>query len=74
MQGEEGTRASTLRAVNVLSLEAVNTNRTSISFNSEETITGRLGRFGLGVMRKKADALGRECTESFQEQVEMLST
>ena len=74
MQGEEGTRASTLRAVNVLSLEAVNAYRTSVSFNSEVTITGRLGRFGLGVMRKKADALGREFTESFQEQVEMLST
>lgn len=73
MQGEEGTRASTLRAVNVLSLEAVNAYRTSVSFNSEVTITGRLGRFGLGVMRKKADALGREFTESFQEQVEMLT-
>ena len=73
MRGEEGTRASTLRAVNVLSLEAVNAHSTSVSFNSEVTITGRLGRFGLGVMRKKADALGREFTDSFQEQIELLT-
>lgn len=59
-QGEEGGRASKIRADSSLRLKAVNDEVTEISYVSEVAITGRLGKFGFGVMKKKADEISDE--------------
>ena len=68
-RGEEGTRASILSADNVVSLADLGDGRTEVSYSSEVSITGRLGKFGLGMMKKKAEALGEEFAAAFREKI-----
>ncbi len=65
-RGEEGTRASMLNAKSVITLAEQETGVTEVRYASEVSITGRLGKFGLGVMKKKAEALSREFAEAFR--------
>ena len=60
IRGEEGTRASVLTARNELHLRQLDGGGTEIAYSSEVSIVGRLGKFGLGIMQKKAKALGEE--------------
>ncbi len=54
---EEGSRASSLSAENTLRLTALSDNETEVCYASVAAIVGRLGKFGLGVMKKlKASA------------------
>lgn len=69
-KGEEGGRASSVTATNTLALKALGDNETEVSYSSEVSVVGRLGKFGLGVMKKKAEQLGGEFAEKFREQVE----
>jgi uncharacterized protein len=69
-RGEEGTQASIVSAENVLSLADLIDGGTQISYESEVSVTGRLGKFGLGVMKKKAEALGNQFAASFRAKVE----
>jgi uncharacterized protein len=69
-RGEEGGRASSISAENVLRLVARSTGETEVSYDSEVSVVGRLGKFGLGVMRKKAESLGREFATAFKSRVE----
>ena len=43
---------------------------TEIAYASEVSVFGRLGKFGLGIMKKKARDLGQEFAETFREKVE----
>ncbi len=65
-RGEEGTRASMLSAENLVALAEVAPAETEVSYRSEVSITGRLGRFGLGIMKKKAETLGAQFAERFR--------
>ncbi len=65
-RGEEGSRASTLRADSTLDLSATAEGGTAIAYSSDVSVFGRLGRFGLGIMKKKARDLGREFAEAFR--------
>ncbi len=56
-RGEEGTRASMLTADNVVRLAANDDGSTEVYCSSESSITGRLGKYGAGMMMKKADAI-----------------
>ena len=58
-RGEEGGQASTLQADSQVSL-APTPEGTLVSYRSEVAVTGRLGRFALGMMKKKAQSLGEE--------------
>lgn len=69
-RGEEGTRASSLSAENTLRLTALNEGETEVFYASEATVVGRLGKFGLGVMKKKAESLGRDFAAAFKLKVE----
>jgi uncharacterized protein len=69
-RGEEGSRASSLSAENTLRLTVVNNNETEVFYASEATVVGRLGKFGLGVMKKKAESLGRDFATAFKQRVE----
>ena len=52
-RGEEGSRASLLTAHNLLTLRAAG-DGTEVAYASDVSLSGRLGKFGLGLMRKKA--------------------
>ena len=64
-RGEEGGNASQLQADNRITLQAV-PEGTLLRYESEVSVTGRLGRFALGMMKKKAQALGDEFALNLQ--------
>jgi carbon monoxide dehydrogenase subunit G len=64
-RGEEGGNASQLQADNRITLLAV-PEGTLLRYESEVAVTGRLGRFALGMMKKKAQALGDEFATNLQ--------
>jgi carbon monoxide dehydrogenase subunit G len=69
-RGEEGSRASSLSAENTLRLTALTDNETEVFYASEAAVVGRLGKFGLGVMKKKAESLGRDFAAAFKQRLE----
>jgi carbon monoxide dehydrogenase subunit G len=68
-RGEEGSRASVVSADNILALAELPDGGTEVTYSSDVSITGRLGKFGLGVMKKKAEALGQQFAQAFQAQL-----
>lgn len=68
-KGQEGSRASTLSATSRLELEDLDSELTRVSYGSEVQLVGRLGRYGLGIMKKKAESLGKEFAAAFCERV-----
>lgn len=64
VRGEEGSRASLITANNILRLLPTESG-TEVYYRSEVSITGRLGKFGLGLMKKKAKTLGKQFAENF---------
>mgnify|MGYP001340302802 CR=1 FL=1 len=68
-RGEEGTRASVISSNNELLLAAAE-GGTEVKYVSEVSVTGRLGKFGLGMMKKKAESLGAEFAETFRGKIE----
>lgn len=69
-RGEEGGKASMLTANSELRLTPVNGKETEVYYVSEVSLVGRLGKFGLGMMKKKAKAIGEEFAESFRSRIE----
>ena len=70
-RGEEGGQASTLQADSEVRL-APAADGTQVSFRSEVSISGRLGRFALGMMKKKAQNLADEFAANLRVQLEAL--
>ncbi len=68
-RGEEGGRASRLSARSRLTLRAVENSETEVAYVSEISIAGRLGRFGAGVMKKKANDLGGQFARAVRERI-----
>lgn len=69
-RGEEGSRASLLTATNLLALRAVDESTTEISYSSDVSLTGRLGKFGLGIMKRRAKDTGAAFAEAFRTKLE----
>ena len=69
-RGEEGTRASILTANNIVRLTANGDGSTEVYCSSESSITGRLGKYGAGMMMKKADAIWGKLAENVCEAIE----
>lgn len=69
-RGEEGGKASTLNARSELRLRAVDDNCTEVTYSSEVSVFGRLGKYGMGMMKKRAETLGGEFAKSFSARVE----
>jgi hypothetical protein len=67
--GEETHRASRLKAVSTLTLSAIDKSRTQVVYTSELSIVGRLGKFGAGMMKKKADAMGDEFAQEMIQRI-----
>lgn len=70
-RGEEGGRASALQADSVVTLTPTATG-SLVAYRSEVNITGRLGRFALGMMKKKAQSMGDEFATNLQKRLEEL--
>ena len=64
-RGEEGGNASTLQATSEVRLTP-DAGGTHVDYRSEVAVTGRLGRFALGMMKKKAQNLGDEFAANLQ--------
>lgn len=69
-RGEEGGRASALSSENVLSLSALGDDATHVEYEAEVNVTGRLGKFGLGIMRKKVEQLSDAFVAAFRGRLE----
>lgn len=69
-KGEEGGKASRMKAESTLSLTAVDAKQTEVIYTSDINIVGRLGKFGLGIMKKKADSMGDEFVAAVRSQIE----
>jgi len=68
-RGEEGGNASTLQATSEVRLAAV-PEGTRVDYRSEVAVTGRLGRFALGMMKKKAQSIGDEFARNLRARLE----
>ncbi len=68
--GEEGTRASILTAHNIVRLTPNEDGSTEVYCSSESSITGRLGKYGAGMMMKKADAIWDKLAGNICEAIE----
>lgn len=68
-RGEEGGQASALQADSRVILEPVE-GGTLVRYRSEVSLSGRLGRFGLGMMKKKAQAMGDEFASNLRRELE----
>lgn len=69
-RGEEGTRASTVQSANVMRLAEGAGGATEIFYSSDVSVTGRLGRFGLGMMKKIAGRKAKEFEKAFKARAE----
>ncbi len=58
--GDEGGKASRLHASSTLSVTALGPKQAKISYASDINISGRLGKFGAGVMTKVADKISEK--------------
>lgn len=68
-RGEEGGRASNVRAESVVTLSPTDDGSTKVHYESEVSVTGRLAKFGFGVMKKKAQSLGAEFAKNLSERL-----
>ncbi len=70
-RGEEGGRASMLQAESQITLHPQGMG-TQVHYQSEVSVTGRLGRFALGMMRKQAQNLGEQFARNLQKALQSL--
>lgn len=69
-QGEEGSRASMLTAESELALSDAGDGLTRVAWASDVNLSGRLGKYGLGLMKKKAESLSAEFVTAFSRRIE----
>jgi hypothetical protein len=69
-KGEEGSRASRISSVSTLALKSLSGNSTEVTYTSDINITGRLGKFGSGMMQKIADGIGEEFVAALKGRLE----
>ena len=69
-RGEEGSRASMLSADNEVRLIEISAVLTRVEYVSEVSLTGRLGKFALGVMRKKVESLSVDFARNFRKEIQ----
>lgn len=69
-QGEEGGRASMVKSLNDVRLRTVEDGATEISYAADVEISGRLGRYGSGMMQKIAVRLAAKFEDTFKAMAE----
>jgi carbon monoxide dehydrogenase subunit G len=74
VRGEDSMMASNLNATSVIELKSVEPQKTEMCYRSEVTVLGRLGRFGEGIMRRKAKEVGEQFARAVKERLETASS
>lgn len=69
-RGEEGTRASVVSSDNLLTLSEPSPGVTEVNWSADVQLSGRLGKYGLGLMRKKAESLSAQFVSAFAARLE----
>ena len=67
--GQEGSRTSRMKAVSTLSLRPVGTDKTAVTYVTDLSLIGRLGKFGSGMVQKVADSIGNEFVSAMRDRV-----
>ena len=70
-KGEEGSRASVINATSEIALAETNEKETEVYCTSEVSIVGRLGKFGLGIMKKRASQLAGVFAGAVQQRMQV---
>ena len=70
IQGEEGGRASSVRAAAEVTLAGDTDGPTIMAMSSDVALTGRLGKFGMGMMKKLAGRLSADFNRNFKAALE----
>ena len=68
--GQEGTRSSLLTSDNFLKLSAISANKTRVDYISEVSVSGRLGKYGLGMMQKYTNKIADQFVANFREAID----
>ena len=71
-RGEEGSRASLVTSHNFLHLKQLDDQTTELSYGADVNISGRLGKYGQGVMKKIAKRIAGKFEVNLREQIEVL--
>lgn len=69
-QGDEGGRASSVKATSKLALTALSDSQTEVCVTSDFNIVGRLGKFGSGMMNKIIDTMSADTISALATYVE----
>jgi carbon monoxide dehydrogenase subunit G len=69
-KGEEGSRASVVQSTNLVRLADGADGGTDVTYSADVDISGRLGRYGAGMMKKIAGRLAKKFEASFRERAE----
>ena len=70
MEGKDGKTSSLLNARTTISLKPISDNETRAEYVVDVTLSGLLGKFGEGMMRKKATSLAEEFTKKIRAHLE----
>ncbi|MBM3553928.1 MAG: carbon monoxide dehydrogenase subunit G [Alphaproteobacteria bacterium] len=73
-RGEEGGQASMITATNEVHLDDLGGGLTRLRYRSDVSVTGRFGKFALGVMRKKAESMGQDFAKNLRERLSRAAT
>jgi carbon monoxide dehydrogenase subunit G len=68
-RGEEGGRASQLTATNEVLLVDLGGGRSRVEYRSDLSVTGRFGKFALGMMKKKAQSMAQEFADNLRARI-----
>jgi carbon monoxide dehydrogenase subunit G len=69
-KGKDSGMASSLLSKNEIRLHSVSGEETEIHYRSDVSILGTLGKFGEGIMRKKAKEIGEQFALSLRSKIE----
>ena len=72
-KGDEGSKASLISAISEILLVEKDPQTTEIACSSEVSIVGRLGKFGLGIMKKRANQLAGEFAAAVQQRMQSVN-
>jgi carbon monoxide dehydrogenase subunit G len=73
-EGDEGGRASRIKATSSLSISKLDDRRCEVSYVSEISIAGRLGKFSAGVMNKVANKLSEKFVSTLRDGIQSRAT
>ncbi|MDI6762321.1 MAG: SRPBCC domain-containing protein [Thermodesulfobacteriota bacterium] len=70
-KGEDSKMASSLVSKNEIKLNVISEKETDFYYRSDVSVLGTLGKFGEGIMRKKAKDVGEQFAQALKSKIEM---